>query len=394
MRVVLNKHKPDYAIGLMSGTSLDGIDAALVKIVVSDSSVDLELVHFATLAYSQEVKEKILALCDPEQANITDLSAMNMYLGRRFAEAALKVIEEARCSKDDILLISSHGQTIYHQPDPVSIGGEAVTSTLQIGDISVIAEETGITTVGDFRTRDMAVGGQGAPLVPYADYLLFKKEAFGRVLVNIGGISNLTILSKGGSESDVIAYDTGPGNMIIDAFTTWVTNGEQSYDRDGRLAANGKINQQWLAELLKHPYYQQKVPKSTGREIFGVEYAEQLWRESENRGISKFDKIATVTELTAKTIAIEIKKYLEINSLKEVLISGGGRYNKTLMKRIRAQFTDAIKVMRTDEYQLPADAKEAIVFALLGYQCYRKQTNNLPSATGATRKVMMGKIAW
>lgn len=226
-----------YAVGVMSGTSLDSVDAALVKITEGNDQIDVKLVHFLTLPYTNELKNRLLKLCMPNEAKIEDISSMNMFLGELFAEVSLKVIEEASIHKEDILLISSHGQTIYHQPEPIIIEGKEIISTLQIGDINVIAERTGIMTVGDFRTRDMAAGGQGAPLVPYADYMLFKEKAFGRVLVNIGGISNITILPKNCLSSEVIACDTGPGNMLIDAFTSRVTNGVQSFDDEGSLAA-------------------------------------------------------------------------------------------------------------------------------------------------------------
>lgn len=383
-----------YVVGLMSGTSLDGIDAAVVKIVEDDNGIRLDPFHFLTLPYSADLKEKLLQLCDPDTARLEDLSAMNMLLGERFAEAALSAIKAAGLTQKDILLVSSHGQTVYHQPTPITIVGSEVTSTLQIGDIGVIAERTGIMTVGDFRTRDMAAGGQGAPLVPYADYLLFKKEDFGRVLVNIGGISNLTILPKNSSEKEVLAYDTGPGNMIIDSFTQWATDGKQTYDKDGAMAAKGSINQAWLNELVSHPYYFESPPKSTGRELFGIHYAKKLWKEAEDHSINHLDKIATVTELTAITVAIEINKFIEQASIEEVLISGGGRYNKTLMDRFTYHLPANITIQGTDEYGVPSDAKEAMVFALLGYQCYHKKTNNLPSATGANHPVIMGKIAW
>ncbi|MFC0302127.1 anhydro-N-acetylmuramic acid kinase [Virgibacillus soli] len=381
-----------YAVGLMSGTSLDGIDAAVVKITETEEKPNIQLVHFLSSSYSQKMKEEILALCDPQKAKVEDISTMNMLLGEMFAEAALKAIHDAKLLPEDILFISSHGQTIFHQPKPKVIAGKDITSTLQIGDIGVIAEVTGITTVGDFRTRDMAAGGQGAPLVPFADYLLFKEKEYGRVLVNIGGISNFTILPKDCQESDVIAYDTGPGNMIIDAFVYWATEGMQTYDKDGARAAAGNINEEWLQELLQHEYYGLPYPKSTGREMFGTEYARALWEIKSNMHVN--DKIATVTDLTAKSIAQEIRKHADKSNIKEVLISGGGRYNQTLMERIAFHLPKGITVAGTEKYGMSADAKEAITFALLGYQCYYRKTNNLPTATGATKPVVMGKIAW
>lgn len=386
--------KSDYVVGIMSGTSLDGIDAALVKITKVNGEINVELIHFITLPYPNDIKAKLLKLCMPETSRVEDISSINMFLGELFAEISLNVIKEADLTKEEILLISSHGQTIFHQPDPVMIDGKEIISTLQIGDISVIAERTGIMTVGDFRTRDMAAGGQGAPLVPYVDYMLYKEKEFGRVLVNIGGISNITILPKNCVESEVIAYDTGPGNMMIDAFTDWATHGKQSYDTNGALAAKGKVNVKWLGQLLQQDYFNLDPPKSTGREMFGVEFAKELWDQAEKYHIEDLDKLATITDLTAQTIAMEINKHIKSSALKEVLISGGGRFNKTLMKRIELYLSKEVKVKGTEEYGMSADAKEAIVFALLGYQCYNQKTNNTPSATGARNEVIMGKMAW
>ncbi|MET3698297.1 anhydro-N-acetylmuramic acid kinase [Bacillus oleivorans] len=383
-----------YVVGLMSGTSLDGIDAALIKITSQDDSINITPVQFSTLPYTKEMKDKLLQLCDPEISRLEDLSNMNFLLGELFSCAALKVIEQSGIKREEVLLISSHGQTVYHQPSAVSIAGESITSTLQIGDIGVIAERTGIMTVGDFRTRDMAAGGQGAPLVPYADYLLFKEKKFGRVLVNIGGISNITVLPQNPAPEDVVAFDTGPGNMIIDAFTNWATNGALDYDKDGSLAAKGTINQKWLEELLQHAYFKLAPPKSTGRELFGTEYAKKLWEQAHVKGISHVDRIATITELTAVTIAQDIQSYIKSGNIKEVLISGGGRFNRTLLSRISFHLPMEVEIHGTEVQGIPSDAKEAIVFALLGYQCYYKKPNNLPAATGAKRPVVMGKIAW
>lgn len=383
-----------YVVGLMSGTSLDGIDAALVKITGKDHSLRVELISFSSLPFTSDMKDKLVELCVPETSRLQDISGMNVLLGKLFAEAALNVIVKSGLTPKDILLISSHGQTIFHQPYSVSIAGHNVASTLQIGDISVIAERTGIITVGDFRPRDMAAGGQGAPLVPYADYLLFKEKKYGRVLVNIGGIANITVLPENCSETEVIAYDTGPGNMLIDAFTNWATDGNQLYDKEGSLAALGKVNKSWLQQLLQHDYFKLSPPKSTGRELFGTDFAKILWDEAEKSHVSNVDKMATITDLTAITIVQEIVKFVEKGKIAEVLISGGGRYNHTLMKQISNHLPQKITVKGTEDYGMPSDAKEAIVFALLGYQCYYKTPNNLPSATGAKHSVVMGKMAW
>ncbi|MEH7113808.1 anhydro-N-acetylmuramic acid kinase [Neobacillus niacini] len=381
-----------FVVGLMSGTSLDGIDAALVSIKEENEKFDIKLISFSTLPFSGVMKEKILELCNPERARIEDISSMNMLLGEQFADAAKKVVDEAKMSMDQIDMISSHGQTIFHQPEEVEIAGHSITSTLQIGDIAVIAERTGVMTIGDFRTRDMAAGGQGAPLVPYADYLLLGNPAFGRVLVNIGGIANITVLPAGCDEHGVLAFDTGPGNMLIDAFTELATEGKQSFDKNGEIAARGKVNEGWLKELLAHPYYQLEPPKSTGRELFGHDYAKRLWEESSHLTVE--DRIATITELTARTLANGITHYIEKGKIEEVLISGGGWHNKTLLKSLRTSLPPHIRMDSTEQVGLSGDAKEAIVFALLGYQCFMKRTNNLPAATGAKKPVIMGKIAW
>lgn len=384
----------NYIVGLMSGTSLDGVDAALIKILDGKDGLQIELVKYLSVPYSRELKEQLGELCIPEMARINKISGMNMYLAEIFSEVTLKVVQQAGLTPSDILLVSSHGQTIFHQPVPINMEGRDIISTLQIGDISVLAERTGITTVGDFRTRDMAVGGSGAPLVPYADYMLFANENYGRVIVNIGGIANITVLSKGGTAADVIAYDTGPGNMIIDAFVSWATAGREFFDRNGKIARQGTVNERWLNKLLEHTYFEQNYPKSTGREMFGVHFARELWQEAESLFMSLEDRIATVTALTAKTIAKEILNHGKSAHIKEVLISGGGRFNQTLFNRIQEYLSKEISVVGIEEYGMNADAKEAVIFALLGYQCFKKRTNNLPTATGATKEVVMGKIAW
>lgn len=384
-------HTEKHVVGLMSGTSLDGIDAALVSISEEAGAIQVKPLHFTTLAFSEEIREKILKLCDPKQARIEDISSMNMLLGELFADAAIKVVTEAKKTMDDIDLISSHGQTIFHQPEKVEIAEYSVSSTLQIGDIAVIAERTGVKTIGDFRTRDMAAGGQGAPLVPYADDLLFRKNEFGRVLVNIGGIANITVLPPGTSGDSVLAFDTGPGNMMIDAFASWATNGQQTYDKNGSIAACGQVNEEWLQQLLAHDYYKLTPPKSTGRELFGIEYARKLWEET---NLPEADKLATITELTARTLASDISRFIESCQIKEVFVSGGGWHNSTLINGLKRNLPDSITIESTDALGISGDAKEAVVFALLGYQCWQKRPNNLPSATGANKPVIMGKIAW
>lgn len=383
-----------YVIGLMSGTSTDGVDAALVEVQETGDALQTKLAHFTELPFSQGLRTEILSLCDHQHAKIEELSLMNMLLGEIFSDAAKKVMEESGVPRSDILLISSHGQTVFHQPEPRERLGRNIISTLQIGDISVIAERTGILTVGDFRTRDMAAGGQGAPLVPYVDHLLFRSPDHGRVLLNIGGISNMTILPKNAAEEEVIAYDTGPGNMIMDEFAGMITGNKQRYDMNGEIAGLGTVDEEWLDEMLSHPFFRKKAPKSTGREEFGKVYALQLWKQAAERKLSMEDRLATVTALTARAIAMEISPLAGTAGVKEVLVSGGGSRNKTLLEYLATSLPSGMEVNITDALGIPADAKEAVAFAVLGYQCYKGRYNTLPSATGASKPVVMGKMAW
>ncbi|GAB2569257.1 anhydro-N-acetylmuramic acid kinase [Gracilibacillus alcaliphilus] len=380
-----------YAIGLMSGTSLDGIDAALIK--VTDHAGQLQVVQLGYLSidYTAEMQEELFLLCQPETATVERISRMNMYLGELFAEAAIQLIQSVAMKREEIALIGSHGQTIYHEPVVEEDGAVyQVPSTLQIGDISVIAERTGITTVGDFRTRDMAAGGQGAPLVPYVDYLLYASKEVTKVLLNIGGIANITLLPKGGAEDQVLAYDTGPGNMLIDAFVKRLTEYTQTYDKDGQLAAKGQINYPWLSKLLQHSYFQQSIPKTTGREMFGEAYAERLWNDGKQQGIKEADRLMTITELTAVTIMKAIQSHGEID---EIIVSGGGAHNQTLMKRL-VYHAEGTQLQPAYDEQVNPDSKEAVAFAVLGYQCLQQRHNTIPGATGANHAVVMGKVAW
>lgn len=379
--------------GIMSGTSLDGVDVAIVDFEEQDGNIDFELIHFSTVPYSNQLSERLRSIVQPNSQS-PEISSMNMLLGEVFANAVSDTLQECGLSFDNVDLISSHGQTVFH--DPLTHEDDSLyrPNTLQIGDISVIAEKTGIPTIGDFRTRDIAVGGQGAPLVPFVDYTLLRSEEEGRILVNIGGISNLTVLKEACQPDDVIAYDTGPGNMLIDAFMNWYTNGKQTFDPGGQYASEGKVHTEWLNELLNHPYYAKLPPKSTGREQFGIEYAEQLWKEAEAKGIKEIDRISTITELTVQTLARSLRTHIEIDGVESIYISGGGWNNRHLMGSLEKQLPENITVHSTQELGMNNDAKEAIVFALLGYLGFNKKTNNLPSATGAKKRVVMGKISW
>ena len=378
--------------GLMSGTSLDGLDIAIVDFAEVEGKINYQLVHFTTMPYSDELKAKLLLLMDP-LAPMQQVSSMNMYLGELYARLVKEALEETDVDYGSIDLISSHGQTMWHEPE---MGNDPFSrpNSLQIGDISALAEFAGKTVIGDFRPRDMAAGGQGAPLVPFADEVLFRLETAGRILLNIGGIANLTVLPPASSKKKTLAYDTGPGNMIIDAFVKKHSGGKDNYDDGGKLAGAGVVNSEWLGQLLAHPYYGMAEPKSTGRELFGGAYADELWRHGDKLKLSVEDKIATVTKLTAETIAAEIRKFAESHQIEEVCVSGGGVHNSTLLGFLKERLPDSIAVRSTSEIGIDSDAKEAFVFALLGFWGFNKKPNNLPAATGAEQPTILGKIAW
>lgn len=379
--------------GLMSGTSLDGLDIAIVDFSFVDSKVTCELKHFVTTPYSEELTSQLFQLMDP-LAPLHHVSSMNMYLGELYAQCIKKALVDSEIDYESIDLISSHGQTIWHEPTVVNQDMLSRPNTLQIGDISALAEHSGKPVIGDFRTRDMAAGGQGAPLVPFADQVLFQSQTNGRVLVNIGGIANMTVLPPIHSQQDVIAYDTGPGNMIIDAFVVKQSHGKLSYDANGDLANEGVVHEEWLEQLMAYEYFSLPAPKSTGRELFGTSYAEHLWTKGDEFGCSEVDKIATITMLTAKSLATEILQHRQTHDLTEVFVSGGGVHNKTLMTFLTNLLENQMEVKTSDEIGMNSDAKEAIVFALLGYLGFHKMPNNLPSTTGAKRQTILGKIAW
>lgn len=385
--------KPMRVCGLMSGTSLDGLDIATVDFSYEDGNVRHELIHFVTMPYDDGLLEELHKLMN-QAAPLHLVSSMNMYLGERYADFVMEALQEAGISLDTVDLISSHGQTIWHEPAIEPARSFARPNTMQIGDIAVIAERTGTTVIGDFRTRDMAAGGQGAPLVPFADQFLFQSETVGRILLNIGGIANLTVLPRIGSEQPVVAYDTGPGNMVIDACVAKLTGGQSSFDKDGELAKGGTVDNEWLDRLMDHEYFAAPTPKSTGRELFGTAFVETFWTEGDERDLSSVDKIATATMLTAKTIATEIQRYTQSHDVKEVVVSGGGVHNETLMGFLKSMLPKDLKFATTGDLGIDADAKEAFVFALLGYLGIHKMPNSLPEATGAKKATIMGKIAW
>ncbi|MBH5319773.1 anhydro-N-acetylmuramic acid kinase [Paenibacillus sp. GSMTC-2017] len=382
-----------FAVGLMSGTSLDGVDAAIVRIEGSGLDAKVQLLHYYTRSYDDALRERIKELCDPANSDISKLCGMNVYIAELFADATLEAIHEAGLSLSEIDFISSHGQTVWHMPDSVQDDPYMVRSTLQLGDLSVIAKKTGILTVGDFRPADMAVGGQGAPLVPYGDLILFGHPSKGRLLQNIGGIGNCTALPPRAGTDDAFAFDTGPGNMIIDQSVHTLTDGKMSYDAEGSWAAIGTADDELLAEMLTHPYFEMPAPKSTGRELFGTAYTAAFLERAGERGLAAADIVATATAFTAHTIANACKGIvLPRCQIDEVIVSGGGAHNRTLMNMLAALLPEQ-KIMNAGTLGLADDAKEAVIFALLGHAFLCGNTNNVPAATGAIRPTVMGKLA-
>ena len=376
-------------IGLMSGTSADGVDAALVEVGRLESGV--RLIGFAGLPYPRELRKEILEVSEARSVNVERICRLHVILGEWFARSAFEVCRTAGVAMSGVDLIGSHGQTVHHLPDAYSGFGVTTRSSFQIADPSVIAERTGVTTVADFRARDMAAGGQGAPLVPVVDYLLFRSESEGRVLLNIGGISNVTVLPAGCCADDVMAFDTGPGNMLMDALAGVITGGRLACDENGLYAASGNVSDSLLAELMRHPFLKEAPPKSTGREAFGATLVRDVlaWR----RRLSGEDLVATATAFTARSIADALTRFvLPVVPVARMVVSGGGARNPVLMEMLRGALP-CVDICESDALGVPSEAKEAIAFAVLANATVEGRTGNLPAATGASGSVVLGVVA-
>lgn len=371
------------AVGLMSGTSIDGIDAALVDITGKSPHLKIRLVAWDIYPFPKGYKERILAISHPSQSGVDEICRLNFELGELFADAVMKVAKKGRVSLSRLVVAGSHGQTICH------LGGKG---TLQIGEPSVIAEKTGVTTVADFRPRDVAAGGFGAPLAPYLHYLLFKHPKKNRAVQNIGGIGNLTMIPKKARPDDVMGFDTGPGNMVIDGLLREMSGDGTSYDHGGKIAAKGMVHLGLLKELMSHPFISRKPPKTSGREEFGRPFVLKILARAKKLKLPKEDIIATATALTAASIASNYRKFVFPKMIPdEIVFGGGGIHNATLMRMIRAELPD-IKISSFDLYGIPADAAEAVCFAVLAHETLHGNPTNIPTVTGAKRAAVLGKI--
>lgn len=373
-------------IGLMSGTSADGVDAALVDLRGAPPALEWRLLGHIHQPYPAELQTQILSLARAESASLPRLCQANFWLSETFAQAALQVVTACGLTPGQIDLIGSHGQTVWHIPT-----GERA-STLQIGEAAVIAERTGITTIHNFRPRDMAAGGQGAPLTSFTDVLLFTHPTIVRACQNIGGIANLTFIpSNTYTQYTPLAFDTGPGNMLLDDAVRRISGGAETFDRDGRCALRGQVHTTLLESWLHdEPYYGLRPPKTTGRELFTHAYGEKLWQQAQEQGLSADDFIATLTALTARSIAGAYRACLPIFP-QEIIVSGGGARNPALMRLLRDLLAPA-RLLTSDELGLPSEAKEAAAFAVLAYETWHNRPSTLPFATGARHPSVLGSI--
>ena len=382
--IELNTAKQLRVAGLMSGTSGDGVDVAIVDI--DDRSQ--KLLGFGTMPYPASLRKALFNLFEPNTSHVDDICHYNFVFGHFFAKALESICSNVSIPLDSIDLIGSHGQTIYHNPSGRRYAGRRIRSTLQIGEPSIIAQQTGITTVADFRPRDIACGGQGAPLVPYADSVLLSHRSLNRAVQNVGGIANVTFLPATSGPGKIIAFDTGPGNMIIDGLMTLFTN--KKYDNHGNLAAKGQVCQSALNRLLVHPYLPKSPPKTCGREEFGLQFCRSFYDSAIADKISPADCVATATAFTALTIAKAYRRFLP-SMPDEIILCGGGAKNRTLVKMLQAQ-CGGVKIMTTDDLGIDLDAKEAMSFAILAWATIKGIANNVPAATGAAQTTVLGKI--
>lgn len=383
--------KPLTVIGLMSGTSVDAIDACVARLWMEDGRLRYDLLGTYTHHIPVHLQKRLLACMTNKPVPLKEICSLNMVVGILFSDAAFGLMNTIPLPPSEVDCIGSHGQTLYHLPPPTQ---GLLGSTLQIGETSVIAERTGVTTIGDFRVRDMAVGGQGAPLVCLADQLLFQDETVGRCIQNIGGIANVTVLPPKRDGKDIIAFDTGPGNMLIDGAMAALF--DRPMDENGDVAASGKVDEVLLSELMAHHYLDADPPKSTGREMFGAYFLQELL--DRHRAMPKENLIATLTAFTARSIADAYRRFVfpGYPQISEVVLGGGGVYNRTLMRMLKDSLVDAgpsdLKLKTHEDFGVPDKYKEALAFAILAWATMQELPGNIPSCTGADRAVVLGKM--
>jgi len=386
--------KPIFVLGMMSGTSADGIDVALARISGAPPNLNAKLLGHTSGKFPPALRREILRIAEQQSISAGELSQLSFRLGELFADAALSACRKFRVPPSHVALVGSHGQTIFHQGRPIPYFGSPTASTLQIGEPSVIAARTGITTVGDFRPADIALGGQGAPLVPYADYLLYRHEKFGRVSLNLGGIANITVLPRAPKPQQVLAFDTGPANMLIDALVSHFTRGRRRFDENAHFAAQGRSIPAFLNELLRDPYLKLPPPKSTGREYYGRAYVKKVLALGRRHRARPNDLIRAATIFTALSVVDALNRFvLSKTKIRQLIVSGGGAYNPLILAQLSAALP-GIEVLPSSRLGIPEDAKEAFAFALLAYESFHQRPANLPSATGARGPAILGKISY
>jgi anhydro-N-acetylmuramic acid kinase len=374
--------------GIMSGTSADGINVAVVRLQGRGLRTSLELLTHREYPYPPRVRRTVLEAMNAKRMTVADLARLNFLLPELYATAVRQTLDDASLTCD---LVGCHGQTIYHQSDPASFLGRRLSATWQIGEGSVLAARLGVPVVSDFRPADMAAGGTGAPLVPYLDYLLFRHGRRGRILQNIGGIGNLTAIPAAAKPEAVVAFDTGPGNMVLDALARELF--DRPFDRNGALAARGGPSAGILGTLLRERFFRRTPPKTAGREQFGREFVARFLRLG--RRLGKHDLMATATALTAESIAASVRTISRAARFHDFFVSGGGAKNSTLMRMLAERLAPLqLRIATTDEQGLPSEAKEAAAFALLAYQSWHREPSNIPSATGASRPAILGKVSY
>ena len=380
--------------GVMSGTSADGINVALVRIIPSlRNRVGTPSLHFlahAEYPYPKQVRSAVLAAMNSAKASVPDLARLSFLLAELYADAVLATQRRFRLKAE---LVGCHGQTLYHQGERTSFLGHKLAVTWQTGESAVVAARVGVPVVSDFRPADMAAGGQGAPLVPFLDFLLYRDPNVGRIVQNIGGIANLTAIPAGATSNRVTAFDTGPGNMVIDGVMLRLFG--KQYDRDGRIASSGVVLDRVISDIMRGPFFRRKPPKTAGREEFGREFAQEFIRRCGHA--DKRDIVATATALTVRSIADALCRFVlrPTGRYHDFIVSGGGACNPTLMAMLANELRPlGLQIHASDEFGLPSEAKEAAAFALLAYQTWNRQPSNVPSATGAKRPAILGKISY